>query len=194
MSNILCAFACNENFSSQPHTLFLFSQSWFAFRAYTLINGTLSVYCSAIIWLRTLLFIEVYILQPLLCDREYAACLSCTFLNAGCLQHEKICLFWLQSNSKDSSSLRSALRFMLAPIVGRIQIKIRKLLPRSANDFFGLQSSAEFRAKNIVPTSLSSAKRYIWLQSLVELRLKFESFCLSCSARRFMLDLISGCI
>ena len=156
MSNLLCAFACNENFSSQPHTLYHFSQSWFAFRAYTLINGTLSVNCSAIIWLRTLLFIAVYILQPLLCAREYAVQYPVEFsantrelssaMHSGRIQCK---------HSKDSASLRSALRFILAPIV-----------------------PVEFRSKFETSASLCSTMRFI-LPSESNLDQTLQRFCLA---------------
>ena len=136
MSNILCAFACNENFSSQPHTLFLFSQSWFAFRAYTLINGTLCLSapllfgsghdCSS-----QDIFFNHYC-APENMPHVYHVH---TFLNSRCLQPEKICLFLLQSpvdfranTRRASASLRSSMRFIWASIFGPIERKIRKHL------------------------------------------------------------------
>ena len=85
----------------------------------------------------------------------HAACLSCTFLNSGCLQPEKICLFWLQS-----------------PVDFRANTL--ELLPRFAHpcDLFGLQSSVELREKFESICLVARPCDLFWLQTAVKFRAK----------------------
>ena len=75
MSNILCAFACNKNFSLCT----IFRNPGLPLQLHTAKRRTLYLpYLGTVLYFAAdkLLFIAVYILEPRLCAREYVACLS----------------------------------------------------------------------------------------------------------------------
>ena len=135
----------------------------FAFRAYTLLNGTLSV---SMVHSLYLLF-RYYLVAENYCSSQYI------FFNADCapenMPHVYHVLSWIQGvynlkkpgyvgfnlrstlskHLRASASRRSSMRFIWASIFGRIYSKIRKHLPRFARpcDVFWLQTPVKFRAK-----------------------------------------------